>query len=144
MTNETKLVERGTCFIVASGFSRTKQFVERAELWPHAVIIDQDDGKTIISSFLKLPVEIGSNPMKITSCAICDEAIEETAGRPFKRGRHISIEPMGGQSDFLDYAICFGAYMCPACEAKCPDDPVRLLVSTVLGDVQGLRYIKVD
>lgn len=144
MSRKTELVERGACFIVCSGISPTKQLVEPAELWPHAVVIDQDDGNTITSFILQLSKIIGRNPMKISSCAICNETIEETDDQPFNSGCHISLEPMGGQSDFLDYVTDFGAYMCPACEAKYPDDPVRLLVSTVLGDVQGFRYIKVD
>lgn len=144
MTKETELVELGACVIIAAGISRTNQVVEPQELWPHAVLFDQDNGITISHAIRQLNGEFGDNPMEVSSCAICGEAIAEASSQSLEQGHHISLEPMGGQADCLDELVNFGAYMCPTCAAKCPDDPIRLLVSRVLGDLPRLRYIKVE
>lgn len=144
MTHEQRIIECASCILIAEGRPDPTLSVDPEELWPYAIIVDQDNGRTILSALEKVPKNSDYDPLEISSCAVCEKEVFGLDGDTFLDGSFVTLEPTAGRTYDDDEPAHLGFFMCATCKSQSPDDPVRFLVSKLLGDFSSLRYIKVD
>lgn len=137
-------IKDGAYLLIAKGSAAASRTVEPEELWPHAVVYDHDDGATILKGFERLCGAVEGNPLAVSCCTQCGKKTQEMDDGEFKKGMFLSLETYGGTNGFLTDLESLGYYICPKCYQVHSTDPIKALLGKLFGDLEGLRYLKID
>lgn len=139
-------IKDGAYLLIANGCADASRTVEPEELWPHAVVYDHDDGATILKGFQRLcdAGEGEGDPLAVSCCAQCGKKTEEMNDGEFKKGMFLSLETYGGANGFLTDLESLGYYTCPKCCQLHSTGLIKTLLGKLLGDLEGLRYLRID